>query len=66
MTQSLISLLILGFITVTHILIWKWAAYIQEEYADDARKRRIAGGILFMSVAVLFGLTALFLIRSSF
>lgn len=44
MTQSLISLLILGFIVITHILVWKWAAYIQEKYADDARKRRIAGG----------------------
>ncbi|ALS75785.1 hypothetical protein AUC31_11515 [Planococcus rifietoensis] len=66
MTQSLISLLILGFIVITHILVWKWAAYIQEKYADDARKRRIAGCILFMSLAALFGLSALFLMQSSF
>lgn len=66
MTQSLISLLILAFIVITHIMAWKWAAYIQKKYAGDARKRRIAVGILFMSIAVLFGLTAFFLIQYSF
>ena len=30
MTQSLISLLILAFIVITHIMAWKWAAYIQK------------------------------------
>ncbi|MBU9671818.1 hypothetical protein KQ939_07875 [Planococcus sp. CP5-4] len=65
MTQPLISLLILGFIVMTHIMVWKWAAYLQEKYADDASKRRIAAGILFMSIAALFGLTAFFLMQSS-
>ncbi|MGM0896545.1 MAG: hypothetical protein ACQEV0_01520 [Bacillota bacterium] len=66
MAQSLASLAILAFIVVTHILAWKWAAYIQEKYAGDAQKRRIASFALFMSIAMLFGLTALFLIKSSF
>ena len=65
MIQLFITLGLITFVVVTHILVWKWTIYFNEKYAADPKKQRIAVVALFMSVAALFGLAALVLIQTS-
>ena len=65
MLQFFITISILAFIVMTHILVWKWAAYLQEKYGTDKKKgSRIMFGIM-MSLAALFALLAYVLIQTS-
>ena len=63
--QLFITVIILAFIIMTHILVWKWAAYLQEKYATDEKKgSRIMFGIM-MLMAALFALLAFVMIQTS-
>lgn len=57
MYQLFITISILGFIAMSHILVWKWAAYLQEKYATDKKKGiRIMFGIMMLMAALFFSL----------
>ncbi|WP_298834558.1 hypothetical protein [uncultured Planococcus sp.] len=63
--QIFITVIILAFIIMTHILVWKWVAYLQEKYATDEKKgSRIMFGIM-MLLAALFALLAFVMIQTS-
>lgn len=65
MIQLFITISILTFIVMTHILVWKWVAYLQEKYATDEKKgSQIMFGIM-MLLAALFALLAFVLIQTS-
>ena len=65
MTQLFITLGLITFIVVTHILVYKWIAYFHEKYAADPKKQKNAVVAVFMSVVILFGLAAFVLIQTS-
>ena len=65
MIQSFITLGLIAFVVVTHILVYKWVAYFYEKYAADPKKQKNAVVAVLMSVAILFGLAAFVLIQTS-
>ena len=65
MIQSFITLGLIAFVVVTHILVWKWTIYFHEKYAADPKKQKNATVAVLMSVAVLFALAAFVLIQTS-
>lgn len=65
MFQLFMTVTILAFVVMSHVLVWKWAVYLQEKYATDKKKgSRIMFGIM-MLLAALFFLLAFVLFQTS-
>ncbi|WP_211655459.1 hypothetical protein [Planococcus alpniumensis] len=65
MTQLFISVGLLGFIIMTHLLVSKWAQYFHEQHGNDPQQTR--KGILMITLPLLavLAIAALFLFQTS-
>lgn len=65
MTQFFITLGLIAFIVVTHVLVSKWAQYFHNKHGDDPKKTRQGILLITLPLIALFLLAAFILVQTS-